>query len=215
MNLIDVLTGDNKSSGALAGKVYGVVTGVVVSIADPDEQGRVKVKFPWWEDQESPWARVMSFMAGNDRGAVFRPEVDDEVLVLFEHGDPRFPYVIGALWNGKDKSPGEAGKNADNHVRIIKSRSGHTIVLDDTNGSEKVVVTDKNGNTVELSSGGIVIKSQAIKLGSKNASEGLVLGNAFMGLFNAHTHPTGVGPSGPPVTPMMKGSHVSLKHNAE
>jgi uncharacterized protein involved in type VI secretion and phage assembly len=215
MNLIDVLTGD-KIEESLTSRVYGVVTGIVASIADPEEQGRVKVKFPWLEgDQESPWARVISFMAGKNRGAVFRPEVNDEVLVLFEHGDMRFPYVIGALWNGKDDPPDKAGPNADNHVRIIKSRSGHTITLDDTPGSEKVKVTDKNGNSVELSSSGIVIKSQAIKLGSSSASDALVLGDAFMELFNNHNHPTGVGPSGPPATLMVKGSHVSAKHTTE
>ena len=215
MNLIDVLTRD-KVEESLTSRVYGVVTAVVVSIDDPDGLGRVKVSFPWLEDdQESHWARVMTFMAGNDRGALFRPEVDDEVLVLFEHGDMRYPYVIGSLWNGKDSPPEERGSDADNHIRIIKSRSGHQIVLDDTPGEEKVTVSDQSGNSVELSSEGIVITSEAIKLGSNGASEGMVLGDAFMSLFNSHTHPTGVGPSGPPTSPMMKGDHVSTKHTVE
>lgn len=215
MSLIEVLT-SSKIEEALVSRVYGVVTGIVTNMDDPDVLGRVKIKFPWLkEDDESRWARVMSFMAGNDRGGVFRPEVGDEVLVLFEHGDMRYPYVIGAVWNGQDKIPSERGNDGDNNVRLIKSRSGHKVILDDTPGSEKVTVIDKNGNSVELSSAGIVIKSQAIKLGSEGAAQGLVLGDAFMALFNAHTHPTGVGPSGPPVTPMAKGTHVSAKHTTE
>ena len=215
MNVVELLAAD-PSQEASTGRVYGVVIGVVTNLEDPDGLGRVKVRYPWLlEDSESPWARVMSFMAGGDRGGVFRPEVDDEVLVAFEHGDMRFPYLLGALWNGQDAMPGERGSDADNNVRLIKSRSGHQVVLDDTPGSEKVTVTDQSGNSVELSSSGVVIKSETIKIGSDNASEGLVLGDALLTLFNSHTHPTGVGPSGPPVKPMVKGNHVSTKHKTE
>jgi len=215
VNLVDVLA-KGKVEQRLACRIIGVVVGIVTSIDDPDGQGRVRVKFPWLKDeQESHWARVMSFMAGKARGAVFRPELDDEVLVLFEHGDMRFPYVIGAVWNGQDEMPSERGADADNNIRIIKSRSGHQIILDDTDGSEKVTIVDKAGNHVEMSADGIVIKSSSIKIGSENASEGIVLGNAFMELFNQHTHPTGVGPSGPPSQPMSSGTHVSNDHTAE
>jgi uncharacterized protein involved in type VI secretion and phage assembly len=198
-------------------RVYGAVVGVVSSIDDPDSLGRVRVQFPWLkEDVESRWARLCSVMAGADRGAVFRPEVGDEVLVLFEHGDLRFPYVIGGLWNGRDAMPSERGGDAGNDIRLIKSRSGHTIILDDTSGSEKITIADKGGNhSVELSSSGVVIKSSVIKVGSSNASESLVLGDAFLQLFNSHTHGTGVGPSSPPVQPMVAGQHVSSKHKTE
>ena len=95
--LIDLIN----ASPARNGRILGVVTGVVTNNKDPDKLGRVKVRFPWLSDtDESWWARVASPMAGKDRGVFFLPEVDDEVLVAFEHGDPRFPYVIGALWNG-------------------------------------------------------------------------------------------------------------------
>jgi uncharacterized protein involved in type VI secretion and phage assembly len=197
-------------------RVYGAVVGVVSSIDDPDGQGRVKVRFPWLKDDvESRWARLVSFMAGTERGAVFRPEVGDEVLVVFEQGDMRFPYILGGLWNGKDAMPSERGQDGGNDIRLIKSRSGHTIVFDDTSGDEKVTVTDKNGNIIELSSEGVLIKSKAIKIGSAGASEGLVLGDAFMQLFNSHTHATGVGPSSPPSQTMSKGQHVSDKHKTE
>ncbi|MDQ3855312.1 MAG: phage baseplate assembly protein V, partial [Chloroflexota bacterium] len=122
-----------------------MVVGLVTNNQDPDGLGRVKVKFPWLSDEdESSWARIVTPMAGNDRGLYFLPEVDDEVLVAFEHGDVRFPYVLGALWNGKDKPP-ESNDDGRNDQRTIKSRSGHIIRLDD--GDEaKLEILDKTGN---------------------------------------------------------------------
>ena len=84
-------------------------------------------------------------MAGNGRGLFLLPEVDDEVLVGFEHGRVEFPYVLGSLWNGKDKPPAGNG-DGENNLRILKSRSGHTITLDDTDGAEKIEISDKSGN---------------------------------------------------------------------
>ena len=90
-----------------SGRIYGVVVGIVTANqGDPDGLGRVKVRFPWLaSDAESAWARIATLMAGNKRGSFFLPEVEDEVLVAFEHGDLRYPYILGALWNGKDKPP--------------------------------------------------------------------------------------------------------------
>jgi uncharacterized protein involved in type VI secretion and phage assembly len=215
MSLLELLS-EKSDSDLTTGCVFGAVIGIVSNVADPDGLGRVKVRYPWLkDDSESPWARVVSFMAGAGRGAVFRPDVDDEVLVVFDHGDMRFPYVLGAVWNGKDAMPRERGSDQDNAIRMIKSRSGHQILLDDTAGAEKVTVTDKSGNSIEMSSTGVVVKASSIKIGSNGASEAMVLGNALMELFNNHTHPTGVGPSGPPVQPMMSGNHVSTKHKTE
>lgn len=129
-----------------AGKIYGVVVGIVTNNQDPDKMGRVKVRFPWLsDDQESWWARIATVMAGGSRGSYFLPEVNDEVLVAFEHGDVRFPYVIGALWNGKDAPP-TTNDDGKNNIREIKSRSGHILRFDDTDGNEKVVIVDKTGN---------------------------------------------------------------------
>lgn len=126
-------------------RFYGVSIAVVTNIKDPDGVGRIKVKFPWLSaDDESAWARVVTPMAGEDRGFYFLPEVDDEVLVAFEHGDIAFPYIIGSLWNGKDKPPlkNDDGKN---DKRMIKSRSGHKIILDDTKDKEQIIIEDKSG----------------------------------------------------------------------
>mgnify|MGYP002629053804 CR=1 FL=1 len=140
----------DQESEERANKIYGVVTALITNNKDPDKKGRVKVKYSWMGEAkaiESDWARVVSFMAGNGRGAHFLPEVDDEVLVAFEHGNINYPYIVGALWNGKDKVIEE---NADgkNNIKMIKSRSGHKITLDDTDGDEKFILEDKSGKQI-------------------------------------------------------------------
>lgn len=143
MNLFDVLAKDEDQ--VLSSRISGVVVGVVTNTQDPDGLGRVKVRFPWLSDsEESFWARVATPMAGKARGFYFLPEVDDEVLMAFEHGDARFPYVLGALWNGQDKPP-ENNDDGKNNMRAIRSRSGHVIRLDDTDGKEKIQIIDKSG----------------------------------------------------------------------
>ena len=142
MNLFDVLSVDD---GASTTRISGVVVGVVTNTQDPAGLGRVKVKFPWLSDsEESFWARVATPMAGKGRGFYFLPEVEDEVLMAFEHGDARFPYVLGALWNGQDKPP-ENNEKGENNIRSIRSRSGHVIRLNDTDGEEKIEIIDKGG----------------------------------------------------------------------
>jgi len=103
-------------------RFFGVTVGIVTNNKDPDGLGRVKATLPWMADQiETDWARVVTPMAGGSRGVYFLPEVDDEVLVAFEHGDPGSPYVLGGLWNGKDKPP-ESNSDGKNDLRTIKSR---------------------------------------------------------------------------------------------
>jgi uncharacterized protein involved in type VI secretion and phage assembly len=143
LNLFDVFT-DGNGRDARDIRINGVVVGIVTNNQDPDAMGRVKVKFPWLSDEdESNWARVATPMAGKERGLYLLPEVEDEVLVAFENGDMRFPYVLGALWNGKDAPP---AKNDDgkNNVRLLKSRSGHVIRLTDEDGKEKIEIIDKS-----------------------------------------------------------------------
>lgn len=168
MNLTDLL--EKQDAQDEGQRLYGVAVGLVTSNKDDEKLGRVKVTFPWRGENkdESYWARVASLMAGNGRGMVFYPEVGDEVLVAFEHGDINYPYIIGALWNGVQKPP-ETNSDGKNNVRKIRSRSGHEIlfndddkakqekieirtngghkvVLDDTAGQEKIEVTDKTGS---------------------------------------------------------------------
>lgn len=125
--------------------------GLVTDNNDPQGMGRVRVRLPFLMAEEtSDWARIAAPMAGSKRGFMYIPEVDDEVLVGFEHGDVHRPYVLGCLWNGKDEppvTPSEAvGGDGLVNKRVIKSRSGHTIVLDDTSGAESITIVDKTGN---------------------------------------------------------------------
>jgi uncharacterized protein involved in type VI secretion and phage assembly len=123
----------------------GIVIGVVKSLEDPESLGRVQVGYPHLGGTRSGWARLVSLMAGAGRGAFFRPEVDDEVLVAFEHGDLRRPYVLGALWSAVDKPPADDGKSKQNNWRFIRSRSGHLLKFDDTKGKERIELIDREG----------------------------------------------------------------------
>jgi uncharacterized protein involved in type VI secretion and phage assembly len=131
---------------------------------------------------ESDWCRIATPMAGNARGIMFQPEVNDEVLVVFEHGDVLSPYVIGFLWNGKDKPPlatGEYGGDAGQiKQRQIRTTSGHTFTFDDSSGAEKISLIDKTGKNkieIESSSNKITINSEGeidIKAAQKVNIEG-------------------------------------------
>jgi phage baseplate assembly protein V len=133
-------------------RFFGVTIGIVTNNKDPDGLGRVKTSLPWMADQvESDWARVVTPMAGAGRGIYFLPEVNDEVLVAFEHGNPDTPYVLGGLWNGKDKPP-ESNSDGKNDRRAIRSRSGNVIRLSDTDGDAKIEIIDSSGkNTIVIS----------------------------------------------------------------
>ena len=156
--LVKSLLGQREQS-----RIYGVTVGVVTNNKDPDNLGRVKVRFPWLADEdESFWARIATPMAGNDRGYYVLPEVDDEVLVAFDHGMIDFPYIIGGLWNGADKPP-ENNSDGKNNKRTFKSRSGHIIRFDDTDGDGKIEITDSSNNqiVIKASDNTITISAQS------------------------------------------------------
>lgn len=131
-----------------------LVIGIVTDNQDPEGYGRVKVKYPWLSGEHtSDWARVVAPGGGAQRGIEFLPEVNDEVLVGFEMGDIHYPYILGGLWNGKDALPKKVTSGGKVQQRIIRSRSGHMITLDDSDGGGGVTIEDKNGNKVILDSG--------------------------------------------------------------
>lgn len=154
-------------------KVDGVVVGIVTNINDPDKLGRIQVKFPWMPksqgaDLSSSWARLASPGGGKERGILFIPEIDDEVLVAFEHGDPGMPYILGGLWNKMDTPPdGKDANLADNkyvNQRVIRSRLGHLILLNDKAGEEQILIQDKskeNSILIDTKNNAITMKSKA------------------------------------------------------
>jgi phage protein D/phage baseplate assembly protein gpV len=132
----------------------GIVVGVVTNSDDPSNLGRVKLKFPWLsDDAESNWARVASVGAGPDCGFFAVPQVGDEVLVAFEHGDFNYPVVLGGLWNGQDKPPEDgtgAGSGEKPLVRVIQSPNGHKIIMYD-NAEKKIEIITTDGRSITLS----------------------------------------------------------------
>jgi len=147
MSLLDLLQDEDKKE---SGRMEGVAIGLVTNNKDPEQLGRIKVKYPWREkSEESYWARIAVLAAGNDRGTLWLPEVGDEVLLAFDKGDIEHPYVLGALWNGKDKPP-ETNADGDNNTKKIRSRGGNQITMFDKTGEESLEIKTKSGHTIML-----------------------------------------------------------------
>lgn len=151
----------------VSGQMPGLVEALVVDNKDPEGLGRIKLKFPLLPDMpESFWARLVMPMAGKNRGWMTIPEIDDEVLVAFMHGDINHAIVIGSLFNGVDTPP-YANEDGFNNLRVFQSRSGHRVTFDDTVGMERVelilhneeirVIWDSAGKTLSVYSGGDII----------------------------------------------------------
>lgn len=192
------------------GRWYGVCSALVIDIKDPDNQGRVKITLPWSPDASGAryeaWARLATLFGGNQRGSWFVPDVDDEVLVSFEHGDPRRPYVLGGLWNGQDAPPETMDGAGNNYKKVICSRNGVKITLDDQDGQESlkletpggqtitlkdgpgaVTVEDSNGNSVKLETSGITVTASAkvtVNASTVAVSAGMVTVDAGMAKFS-------------------------------
>jgi uncharacterized protein involved in type VI secretion and phage assembly len=170
MSILDALRGNERE----VGRVYGVAAGIVTNNHDPDELARVKVKFPWLSnDNETDWVRISTLMAGSGRGSFFLPEVGDEVLVAFEHGDLNRPYVIGALWNGVHKPP-ETNSDGKNNIRKIRSRSGHEIIFNDDSGAgqEKIEIHTNAGHKIVLDDS---VGQEKIEIVDKTGSNSIVI----------------------------------------
>ncbi len=146
-------------------------SGLVTDTNDPDNLGRVKVKFFWnkrdgSEASAEKWVRVMTLHAGAEKGTFWLPEVDDEVLVGFGNGNPDRPVVLGALYNGVDTPP-HASHSAgwsgpDNDLKVIRTKAGNEIFFSDKSGSEVLSIVQKDGTnmiTLSMSGPSITIES--------------------------------------------------------
>jgi len=121
----------------------------IISNDDPSGLGRVQVAFAWQKESgaKTPWIRMTNPHSGGGKGFYFIPEVGEEVLVAFEGGNAEKPFVLGAMYNGKEKS---TQKDSSNNFKAIQTRGGHTIKFDDTDGAESITISDKNGNIITL-----------------------------------------------------------------
>jgi uncharacterized protein involved in type VI secretion and phage assembly len=133
-------------------RYFGVYPALVTDIVDPDSLGRVQVRFPWLgtdgDRDVRAWATLCSPYADDEQGLEILPEVDSQVVVAFEAGDLRRPYVLGAAWNGKTTLP--HSPEAANNIRILRSRADSRLEFDDTKGSAKVSLTMASGHQIIL-----------------------------------------------------------------
>ena len=194
----------------LGGRWYGVFPALVSDNKDPNGQGRVRITLPWAPDTESGrydvWARLATLMAGDNRGSWFIPDVGDEVLIAFEGGDPARPYAIGALWNGLDRPPEQMDGPGKNFKKVLRSRNGVRVTLDDTDGREQMIletpggqkitlkdgpgaieIVDSNGNSIKLEAAGVTVTAAAkltLNASTVEVSAGMVTVNAGMSKFS-------------------------------
>ncbi len=216
-NPLDMMLNGRLPTG-LGGRWYGVYSARVNKITgDPDGLGRVRIELPWSPDtgngKYEAWARMATLMGGNNRGSWFIPDVNDEVLIAFEGGDPRYPHILGGLWNGRDIPPQQMDSAGKNDKKVIRSRNGVKVTLDDSNGQESltletpagqkvtlkdgpgtVEIRDSNGNSLQMGTSGITLTSSGkvtITANTVEVSAGQVNVNAgtsnFSGVVRSDT----------------------------
>jgi len=171
----------------------GAALAIVTNNSDPDGLGMVKLTYPWLsKSNQTDWIRVASSIAGDNAGSFLIPEVGTEVLVVFINGDINQPIVIGSLWNKEDKAP-YINQNGQNNIKMIRTRTGHEIVfddtpqkeqirihthagqeivMDDTVGSMKIIIRDENNsNSIEIDSkSGSIVISSALNITMKSSN---------------------------------------------
>ena len=193
----------------LPGLFFGGHLGEVVDLNDPASLSRVQVRImsvdgPTGHDAPI-WARVACPFAGDNRGAFLLPDVGDEVLVIFQNGDPRFPVIVGGLWNGASQPP-ETISGGRNQKKVIRSKNGVKVTLDDQDGQEQfiaetpggqkvtlkdgpgaITIEDSNGNSVKLETSGITVTASAkltVNAPQVAVSAGMVTVDAGMSRFS-------------------------------
>jgi uncharacterized protein involved in type VI secretion and phage assembly len=141
----------NRGPDGGAPRYFGVYPAIVADIVDPDSIGRIQVKFPWLGSDGADvraWATLITPYADDDQGYEMLPSVDTQVVVAFEAGDLRRPYIVGACWNGVESLP--ESPTQSNDKRLIKSRAKSLLEFDDTEGASKVTLSMQAGHKVVL-----------------------------------------------------------------
>ena len=174
----------NRNEQDSAERLYGVFTALVTDIVDPDERGRVKVMLPGVAEtggtSSEAWARLATLTGRRKRGSRFMPDINDEVIVAFEGGDPHSPIIIGGLWNGSDSPPDLMKGKEDIDRYVLQTRNGVKVTLDDREGQEHLIletpggqklmmkdspgsieIVDSNGNSIKLEESGITVNTSA------------------------------------------------------
>lgn len=184
---------------------WGKYRGLVVDREDPEQLGRLKVRVPsLLGDAVTGWAWPVSPYAGANVGFFFIPQVGDLVWVEFAEGDLEHPLWTGCGWakpGGTSEVPDEARENYP-HQAVIRTKSGHVIILSDAPGSELITIRAKSGCEVTLDPNANKVTVQADEIvlrGSSGSTEELATKSFVTQVFDTHTHPTGVGPSGKPL----------------
>jgi uncharacterized protein involved in type VI secretion and phage assembly len=140
-------------------RYFGVYPAIVTNIVDDERKGRIELRFPTFgtdgDRDVRAWATVCSPYADADQGLQIIPEVGSQVVVGFEGGNLRRPYVLGAAWHGAAKQP--RSPESANNVRVLRSREHSEIEFDDTPGGEKISITTQRGHRVVLDSGAMSI----------------------------------------------------------
>lgn len=176
--VISEMLNENHQGRGASNRMQGGMVAVVVDNVDPEDRYRVRVSYPWLADQyskettsdggeskvQSFWARITTMMSGPEMGSVWLPEIDDEVMVMFEEGDFERPIIVGSLWNGSRKSPRDLkyspdhestnvpnkGQGGKNDFRFIRSRTGHQLAFNDKEGGGGISVRSKKSGELYI-----------------------------------------------------------------
>lgn len=187
------------------GKYWGKYRGFVQDNNDPEQLGRLKVTVPsLLADAVSGWAWPAVPYAGAGIGFFFMPQVGDLVWVEFIEGELDHPLWTGCSWGkpgGQSELPEEALQSYPQQ-QVIKTPSGNVIIINDSSGSESITVRTKEGTEIVIDRSGQKITVQAnsvIVQGASQMPEELATKTFVQMVFDTHTHPSGVGPTGPPL----------------
>jgi len=193
-------------------KHWGKYRGVVVDRDDPEQLGRLKLRVPsLLADAVTGWAFPVAPYAGADLGFFFIPQVEDLVWVEFAEGELEHPLWTGCAWakpGGRTEIPKEAQSSYPDR-QVLKSKSGNVIILSDSPGSEMITIRakqdceitfDPNSNLITVKAQNVTVQSDRVLIQTTTQMPQELATKAFVQqVFDFHTHPTGVGPSGPPL----------------